>query len=223
MIITNLFIIFDPSTNLFQINWISVFIPIIRFYKKYWTMASRISFIYKNISKFIISNLKNNLIPNYQKRLLLLFSFFTIIYCLNLIRLAPFIFTPTSHLSLSLYLSLPFWMSLILKRSIININETIAHLIPLNTPIFLCPFLVIIETIRNIIRPLTLSIRLSANIVAGHIIIYLISNALNNNILIFLRASLALNALLTLEISVSIIQRYVFIILISLYLNEINN
>jgi len=50
-----------------------------------------------------------------------------------------------------------------------------AHLIPLNTPIILTPFLVLIETIRIIIRPLSLSIRLTANLIAGHLLITLLN------------------------------------------------
>merc|ERR1712081_94839 len=75
-------------------------------------------------------------------------------------------------------------------------NNLFAHLVPKGTPGFLIPVIVIIETVSNIIRPLTLSIRLAANIVAGHL-------------------------LLLLEVAVACIQSYVFIILNSLYLNEL--
>ena len=47
---------------------------------------------------------------------------------------------------------------------------------PVGTPRFLIPVIVIIETVRNIIRPLTLSIRLAANIVAGHLLLTLLGS-----------------------------------------------
>jgi F-type H+-transporting ATPase subunit a len=83
--------------------------------------------------------------------------------------------------------------------------------------------MVIIETIRNTIRPGTLAVRLSANIIAGHLLLTLLGNqtaSANNSIL----ASLIFTqiALLVLETAVAIIQAYVFIVLTSLYLSESN-
>jgi F-type H+-transporting ATPase subunit a len=92
----------------------------------------------------------------------------------------------------------------------------IAHLIPLNTPIYLAPFITIIETLRILIRPLSLSIRLTANIIAGHLIITLLNN---NNYLIIIILIIQL-FIITFELSVALIQRYVFSILSSLYSRE---
>jgi F-type H+-transporting ATPase subunit a len=81
---------------------------------------------------------------------------------------------------------------------------------------------VLIELISNIIRPITLSVRLSANIVAGHLLISLLGNfslISTTNIII---SSSVLLMLRILEIAVSIIQAYVFITLITLYSTEIH-
>jgi F-type H+-transporting ATPase subunit a len=97
-----------------------------------------------------------------------------------------------------------------------------AHLVPQRTPGVLMPFIVIIESISNLIRPLTLSIRLSANIIAGHLLITLLGNQLASAgierlpLLIFVQL-----ILVTLEIAVSVIQAYVFSILITLYIREV--
>ena len=93
---------------------------------------------------------------------------------------------------------------------------------PVGTPRFLMPIMVIIETVRNIIRPLTLSIRLAANIVAGHLLLTLLGSQgplLRMSSLIFLIGGLFI--LLLLEVAVACIQSYVFTILSSLYLNEL--
>jgi len=84
------------------------------------------------------------------------------------------------------------------------------------------PFIVIIESIRLIIRPLTLSIRLTANIIAGHLFLtFLGSSGLNiSNSLIFSILIFTQVLLYILEISVSIIQAYVFSILSTLYRRE---
>ena len=94
---------------------------------------------------------------------------------------------------------------------------------PRGTPVALMPVIVIIETVRNVIRPGTLSIRLAANIVAGHLLLTLLgSQGLNvAGITIFILI-FSLILLLCLELAVACIQAYVFTILRSLYLNELS-
>jgi F-type H+-transporting ATPase subunit a len=99
-----------------------------------------------------------------------------------------------------------------------------AHLVPQRTPGPLIPFIVLIETIRNIIRPGTLAVRLIANIVAGHLLITLLGNqtaGASNFILIGLILTQII--LLTLESAVAIIQSYVFAVLSTLYAREITS
>jgi F-type H+-transporting ATPase subunit a len=96
--------------------------------------------------------------------------------------------------------------------------------VPQSTPGTLIPFIVIIETIRNIIRPGTLAVRLIANIVAGHLLITLLGNQTANAanfILIGLLITQIL--LLVLECAVAIIQSYVFAVLSTLYASEITS
>merc|ERR1712141_691747 len=111
--------------------------------------------------------------------------------------LAPYIFTSSSHISFTLTLAMPIWLGRIVFSIKNQYNNLFAHLVPRGTPVALMPVIVIIETVRNIIRPITLSIRLAANIVAGNLL------------------------LIILEIAVACIQSYVFTILSSLYLNEL--
>lgn len=85
------------------------------------------------------------------------------------------------------------------------------------------PFIVLIETIRNVIRPGTLAIRLAANIIAGHLLLTLLGNtgpSLSTSILFILLSAQIL--LLILESAVAIIQSYVFAVLRTLYTREIN-
>jgi len=95
-------------------------------------------------------------------------------------------------------------------------------MVPSGTPGALMPFMVLIETIRNLIRPITLSVRLIANIVAGHLLITLLGNqtAIASNI-ILARLIVTQILLLTLETAVAIIQSYVFAVLSTLYSREV--
>ena len=101
-------------------------------------------------------------------------------------------------------------------------NNMFAHLVPSGTPGALIPVIVIIETVRSIIRPGTLAVRLAANIVAGHLLLTLLGGQgplLSGAFLAIIIVSLIL--LLILECAVACIQAYVFTILSSLYLNEL--
>lgn len=104
------------------------------------------------------------------------------------------------------------------------VNHTqhiLAHLVPLGTPPVLIPFIVLIETTSNIIRPGTLAVRLAANIIAGHLLLVLLGNqgpTLSSRILIVLIITQIL--LLTLETAVAVIQSYVFAVLATLYSRE---
>lgn len=93
---------------------------------------------------------------------------------------------------------------------------------PQGTPNILIPFIVIIELIRNVIRPLTLSVRLSANIIAGHLLITLMrqSHQILGILVVFLVLIQCL--LILLEVAVSFIQSYVYSILRVLYSSETN-
>ena len=147
--------------------------------------------------------------------------FFFIIFS-NFIGLIPYIFTRTSHLSITIVLALPIWLGTILYSIVFQYNNLLAHLVPLGTPSFLIPIIVVIETVRNIIRPITLSIRLAANMVAGHLLLTLLgSQGPNIRIIIIRVLLLRLVLLLILEVAVACIQSYVFTILSSLYLNEL--
>ena len=84
------------------------------------------------------------------------------------------------------------------------------------------PFIVLIESIRNIIRPITLSVRLAANLTAGHLLLILLGESIvNNSILIIITVTMAQFALITLEAAVAVIQAYVFATLSTLYASEV--
>merc|ERR1711971_542150 len=76
----------------------------------------------------------------------------------NFIGLFPYVFTRRRHISFTLALALPLWLGSILMSIIYQYNNLLAHLVPVGTPRFLMPVMVVIETVSNIIRPLTFTI-----------------------------------------------------------------
>ena len=142
----------------------------------------------------------------------------------NFLGLLPYVFTATRHLRTTLALRGFLWLSLFLPSVIKTPTLFLSHLVPKGTPVPLVPFIVLIELIRGIIRPFTLGIRLAANIIAGHLLLVLISSpiyALNRSIIVAVLRGLFL--LRVLEVAVSLIQSYVFIRLGSLYARETRN
>nr|BAK42425.1 ATPase subunit 6 [Helogenes marmoratus] len=159
-----------------------------------------------------------------HKWALILASLMMFILMLNLLGLLPYTFTPTTQLSLNLGLAVPLWMATVIMGMRNQPTAALGHLLPEGTPVPLIPILIVIETISLFIRPLALGVRLTANLTAGHLLIQLISTAtmaLMSSTVTVALITMALLVLLTLlEIAVAIIQAYVFVLLLSLYLQE---
>lgn len=223
--IINLFSIFDPSTNIFNLslNWISSILGILFFPIIFWFIPSRISVFWNKIFSTLHKEFKILIGPySFNGTTFIFISLFTFILFNNFLGLFPYIFTSTSHITITLSLALPLWLSFILFGWINNTKHIFAHLVPQGTPPVLIPFIVLIETISNVIRPGTLAVRLSANIIAGHLLLTLLGNTGNSLSIIFISVLIITQLLLLiLESAVAIIQAYVFTILRTLYSREI--
>nr|YP_010022710.1 ATP synthase F0 subunit 6 [Sarcophaga plotnikovi]QOP39558.1 ATP synthase F0 subunit 6 [Sarcophaga plotnikovi] len=223
---TNLFSVFDPSSSIFNLslNWLSTFLGILMIPSTYWLMPSRYHMFWNNILLTLHKEFKTLLGPLAANGSTLLFvSLFSMILFNNFMGLFPYIFTSTSHLTLTLTLALPLWLSFMLFGWINNTQHMFAHLVPQGTPAVLMPFMVCIETISNIIRPGTLAVRLTANMIAGHLLLTLLGNTGPSMSSILLSILIITQiALLMLESAVAMIQSYVFAVLSTLYSSEVN-
>lgn len=221
--VTNIFSIFDPATSSnLSLNWLRLMIIFILLPYQYWLTPSRLIFFWKNLIFYLFQEFKILISYSYSN-LIIFIRLLLIIFFNNFLGLFPYIFTASSHINFCLSLSLPLWFGTIIYRIYNYLNTLLAHLTPQGTPFLLISFIVIIESIRLIIRPLTLAIRLTANIIAGHLLLSLLGSTGQsiNNYLIFLIIISSQILLFILEISVSIIQAYVFSILSTLYRREI--
>nr|ARH53887.1 ATP synthase F0 subunit 6 [Hygrotus nigrolineatus] len=221
----NLFATFDPSTNIFNLslNWMSTLLGLMIIPMSFWLIPNRFTIIWINVIKILHNEFKTLLGPTNLKGSTLLFiSLFSFILFNNFIGLFPYIYTSTSHMSMTLSLALPMWLSFMLFGWINHSQHMLAHLVPQGTPPALMPFMVCIETISNMIRPGTLAVRLAANMIAGHLLLTLLGNTGPSMTMMMINLLILIQLLLlTLEFAVSIIQSYVFAILSTLYSSEV--
>nr|AIU45009.1 ATP synthase F0 subunit 6 [Telespiza cantans]AIU45135.1 ATP synthase F0 subunit 6 [Telespiza ultima] len=159
-----------------------------------------------------------------HKWALILTSLMIFLLLINLLGLLPYTFTPTTQLSMNLALAFPLWLATLLTGLRNQPSISLGHLLPEGTPTPLIPALILIETTSLLIRPLALGVRLTANLTAGHLLIQLISTAtmalFPTMPAVSLLTLLILFLLTILEVAVAMIQAYVFVLLLSLYLQE---
>lgn len=221
--IIRLFSVFDPSTMILSLNWLRMVLWLFVFPYFYWIKKSRfvifisflVSFLQKEFKALIGSSSGYGVI-------LLIISLFFFIIINNLFGLVFYVFTVTAHFVVTISLALPFWVGLILYGWINHINHMFSHLVPYGTPGVLLVFIVIVERISRLIRPLTLSVRLGANIIAGHLLMVLLGGISSGFGIIGAVVILGQILLLVLELAVAVIQAYVFCTLFILYYEEVN-
>nr|AAK71790.1 ATP synthase 6 [Barbus petitjeani] len=159
-----------------------------------------------------------------HKWALLLASLMVFLITINMLGLLPYTFTPTTQLSLNMGFAVPLWLATVIIGMRNQPTVALGHLLPEGTPIPLIPVLIIIETISLFIRPLALGVRLTANLTAGHLLIQLIATAvfvlLPMMPTVAILTATVLFLLTLLEVAVAMIQAYVFVLLLSLYLQE---
>nr|APF46529.1 ATP6 [Dicrurus ludwigii] len=187
-------------------------------------ITNRLSTLQLWLTNLITKQLMMPLDKKGHKWALILTSLMMFLLLINLLGLLPYTFTPTTQLSMNLALAFPLWLATLLTGLRNQPSASLGHLLPEGTPTPLIPALILIETISLLIRPLALGVRLTANLTAGHLLIQLISTATitlaSTMPMVSLLTLLVLFLLTILEVAVAMIQAYVFVLLLSLYLQE---
>nr|USF12780.1 ATP synthase subunit 6 [Hirundo rustica rustica] len=187
-------------------------------------ITNRLSTLQLWLINLITKQLMTPLNSKGHKWALILTSLMMFLLLINLLGLLPYTFTPTTQLSMNLALAFPLWLATLLTGLRNQPSISLGHLLPEGTPTPLIPALILIETTSLLIRPLALGVRLTANLTAGHLLIQLISTAtvalFSTMPMVSLLTLMVLFLLTILEVAVAMIQAYVFVLLLSLYLQE---
>jgi F-type H+-transporting ATPase subunit a len=153
-----------------------------------------------------------------------LFTLFSLILTFNLLGLLPFSFTLSAHIIITLSLSLTFFLAWIIVGLIKLRFKFLFIFFPKNIPLWLMPLLVLVEILSFFLRPLSLAIRLFANMLAGHILLHIVAASvlflLNKFFFLFLLPFIFVTFIYVLEIGICFLQAYIFTILLCIYLHD---
>jgi F-type H+-transporting ATPase subunit a len=162
-----------------------------------------------------------------MKFLPFVFTLFMFILVANLIGLIPYTFTITSHIIITAALALTVFVTVLVYGFWKNGLKFFKLFVPSGIPIYILPLIVFIEVLSFISRPISHSVRLFANMLAGHITLKVFAGFVvmlgGLGYLGWLGATLPLIlvvALTALELLVAFLQAYVFAILTCIYLND---
>nr|AAX53876.1 ATP synthase F0 subunit 6 [Campanulotes compar] len=183
-----------------------------------WVSVSGVDLFDKEMVKFFFDLLKQSM-GGFMKIGLVLYSVFFFFFS-NLLGLVPYVFTLSSHLCVNLSVSLVLWLGGVVYSMKKSMDSFLSHMVPLGSPVFLLPLLVLIETISTLIRPLTLAIRLMANVMAGHLIMSLVGGFSSSLGLVSIFPMFIELGFLFFEMCVAVVQAYVFSSLMVMYLAE---
>jgi len=178
----------------------------------------------ENIIEFVFSILKNQIGKEGYFFLPFVLTIFMTILLSNLMSIIPFGIALTSHLIVTMWLSLSICLSIFLFGLLYKNFKFLKIFVP-TCPIALLPILILIELFSYVIRAFSLSIRLTANILAGHTLVHIIALFILNTLFLHFLAPLlgllGLFAVLLLELGVACLQAYVLTILICIYFKDV--
>ena len=184
-------------------------------------IPSRTQMIAESIYQFINNLIEGSIGHEGKKFFPLIFSIFTFILLCNCLGMTPYSFTATSQVAVTLSLAIMCFFIITIYAIIRNGFGGFIHMfLPSGVPIWMAPVIFVIELFSFLIRPITLSVRLFANMVAGHVLLKVIAG-----FIISLGALGALPFLFSIvmtgfELFVAVLQAYIFSVLVCAYLSE---
>ena len=177
--------------------------------------------------EFIADTVRSSATEEGMRFFPLVFSLFFFVLVLNLFGLVPYAFTVTSHIIITFALAMIVMMTVVIYGFMHHGSHFLRIFVPSGVPGYILPLVVLIEVISFLSRPISLSVRLFANMLAGHIalkifagfVASLLSYSAWSAILAPLPLGLAV-AFTALEFLVAFLQAYVFALLTCMYLND---
>jgi len=185
-------------------------------------IPSRLQVIAENMFSFISNMLESSIGKEGKKFFPLVFSLFTFILLCNILGMTPYSFTTTSQIIITFALAMTAFLTVTIFAIIRNGIGGFLHMfLPGGVPLWMAPAIFIIELFSFLIRPITLSVRLFANLVAGHVLLKVIAGFIISLGIIFGIFPFLFAIVMTgFELFVAVLQAYIFAVLVCAYLGE---
>ncbi|MEM5580900.1 F0F1 ATP synthase subunit A [Roseibium sp. AS2] len=190
-------------------------------------VPSRLQSVSEMAYEFVAGTLRSAAGTDGMRFFPLVFSLFMFVLVANLFGMFPYFFTITSHIIVTFALAMLVILTVIVYGFMRNGMSFLKLFVPSGVPAFLIPLVTLIEVISFLSRPISLSVRLFANMLAGHITLkvfsgFIVSLSAMGAVGVFgaiipLGMTVALTAL---EFLVAFLQAYVFTVLTCMYLND---
>lgn len=185
-------------------------------------VPSRLQTIAEGVYNFVFDIIKGTIGEEGIKFFPLIFSLFTFILLCNFLGMTPYSFTATSQIAVTLSLAMLAFITITIFAIVRNGFGGFFHMfLPSGVPMWMAPVIWLIEFFSFLIRPVTLSVRLFANIVAGHVLLKVVAGFIISLGVIFGTLPFLFSVIMTgFELFVAVLQAYIFSILVCAYLGE---
>jgi F-type H+-transporting ATPase subunit a len=190
--------------------------------RKKATVPSRLQTAAEGVYNFVLGIVKGAIGDEGMKFFPLVFCLFTFILLCNCLGMTPYSFTATSQVVVTLTLALISFFTVTIFAIVRNGFGGFLHMfLPSGVPIFMAPLIFAIEFFSFLIRPVTLSVRLFANMVAGHVLLKVVAGFIISLGVIFGTLPFLFSIIMTgFELFVAVLQAYIFSILVCVYLGD---
>lgn len=191
--------------------------------RKRLLIPSRLQLIVESFYLMIDNIIKDNIGHKGHRYFKFIFSLFLFILLCNLCGMLPYSFTPTSHIIVTFAIAIVvFFITVII--TIINHGIWFFKVfVPQGTPIIMAPLIFVLEFFSYLARPISLSVRLAANMFAGHIMLKVIAAFVISMGIFGLLPMSFLIIMTGFEIFVAILQAYIFTLLTCVYIGDALN
>ena len=215
---------FTNASLFMAISAITILFLLLLGTKKKLLIPSKTQFIIEMSYMFVAKMINDTAGSGAKSFFPFIFTLFMFVLFCNMIGMLPYSFTVTSHIIVTFMLAATVFIGVTIIGFIKHGIKYLELFVPKNVPIILLPLIIVIELISYLSRPVSLSVRLFANMMAGHTMLkvfggFIISLGLLGG---WLPLSFSV-ALIGLEILVAFLQAYVFAILTCIYLNDALN
>lgn len=153
----------------------------------------------------------------------LIFTLFLFILSCNLLGMIPYSFTVTSHIAVTFGIAILLFIFITVLGFIKHGFHYLSLFMPEGTPMIMAPLMILIELFAYLARPVSLSVRLAANMTAGHIVLKVLASFVIMAGAVGVLPFALLTVLQGFELFVAVLQAYVFAILTCAYLNDAVN